>query len=218
MRPRSGHTAGVCERVVGLLAFLPVPLVLWLFTAAPVGAVSSLLLGVVIMATHRLYARPFVRRHAPTRCLWCGGPASCPVPVTVDDPLGPVNWTACTPAHADRALRTVTTAERWRRFLVTGILGGLAIFLAFSGAAAAGWHGGPSHADAAAIFKFAVAITVVPFGLVASRGAPGSATPRSPFPLHIQALIGTAAVLWLFRLVGLLWLVQVVRYAVVRGA
>jgi hypothetical protein len=27
-----------------------------------------------------------------------------------------------------------------------------------------------------------------------------------PFPLHIQALIGTGLVLWLFRLVGLVWL------------
>lgn len=31
---------------------------------------------------------------------------------------------------------------------------------------------------------------------------------RVPFPVHIQALIGTWAVLWLFRLVGLVWLVQ----------
>jgi hypothetical protein len=39
---------------------------------------------------------------------------------------------------------------------------------------------------------------------------------RSPFPLHIQALIGSWAVLWLFRLVGLAWLVLAVLHALRR--
>ena len=30
---------------------------------------------------------------------------------------------------------------------------------------------------------------------------------RPPFPVHIQALIGTWAVSWLFRVVGVAWLI-----------
>ena len=37
-----------------------------------------------------------------------------------------------------------------------------------------------------------------------------------PFPVHIQALIGTAVMLWLFRIVGVVWLVQVVLFVVHR--
>ena len=33
-------------------------------------------------------------------------------------------------------------------------------------------------------------------------------TLRAPFPLHVPALIGLWAVLWLFRLIGLVWLIQ----------
>ena len=59
-------------RLLGVLFFLPVPLVLWLFTAAPLGVYASLGLGIVIMLSHRLYARPFALSRAGSRCLWSG--------------------------------------------------------------------------------------------------------------------------------------------------
>jgi hypothetical protein len=62
-------------------------------------------------------------------------------------------------------------------------------------------------ADAVAVFRLGVALTVLPFGWLApSRGAAGAAGRPLPFPVHVQALVGTRAVLWLFRLVGLWWL------------
>jgi hypothetical protein len=48
---------------------------------------------------------------------------------------------------------------------------------------------------------------VLPLGWLSSPADPPSPeAARLPFPLHIQALVGTAVVVWLFRLVGLLWL------------
>ena len=53
-------------------------------------------------------------------------------------------------------------------------------------------------------------ITVLPVGWLATRRRTDrkekGAAPRVPFPVHIQALIGTVVVIWLFRLVGLAWL------------
>ncbi len=58
-----------------------------------------------------------------------------------------------------------------------------------------------------AVFRLGVAVTVLPFGwLAAARGPAGGPSGRLPFPVHIQALVGTVWVLWLFRLVGLWWL------------
>ena len=75
-------------------------------------------------------------------------------------------------------------------------------------AAARGWLGPLMPADTVAFFRLGVAVTVLPLGwLSASRGLLAT-EPKVPFPVHIQALIGTAGVLWLFRLIGLLWLAQ----------
>jgi hypothetical protein len=48
---------------------------------------------------------------------------------------------------------------------------------------------------------------VLPLGWLAPY-ASSAAQQRSPFPLHVPALIGLLSVVWLFRLIGLLWLVQ----------
>ena len=59
-------------RAIGLLLFLPVPLVLFLFTRAPLGILPSLGIGIALMLTHRFYARPWALARAHRRCLWCG--------------------------------------------------------------------------------------------------------------------------------------------------
>ena len=66
----------------------------------------------------------------------------------------------------------------------------------------------------AARFKLGVICAVLPLGWLGAHCGP-RATDNIPtaFPVHIQALIGTWAVSWLFRLVGLLWLVQVLLHA-----
>ena len=198
------------DRILGVALFLPVPIVLWLFTRAPFGPLLSLAVGTAVMATHRLYTRPFALARAGRRCLWCGGTARGAL-VEVDEPFGRTQWRTCSAPHHARLLGTLATAERHRTALKFGILGGLAGFLLLALAAASGVFPAFEFADAVACFKLVVALTVLPFGWLAARGPRPERGPlRVPFPLHIQALVGTVAVLWLFRLVGLLWLAQVV--------
>jgi len=197
------------DRLLGILLFLPVPVVLVLFTRAPLGVGISLALGVGLMLTHRLYARPFALARAARRCLYCGGSVSAPgTPVRLVEPLGSTVWAACSEAHAGAVGRAFGWAERNRRPLLAGILGTLAGFLVAMPLAAGGWLAPLLPADLVAGFRLGVALTVLPLGWLAVSRGPLAAEPRVPFPVHIQALIGTAAVLWLFRLVGLLWLAQ----------
>jgi hypothetical protein len=201
------------DRLAGLALFLPVPLVLFLFTRAPLGIGRSLALGVALVVSHRAYARPFALARAARRCLWCGGAATGGPAVDVEEPLGPTRWAACTASHADRVRRFLGWAAAHRRFLQVGILGGLALFLAAAALAAAGRSGPVRYADAVNGFRLAVAATVLPLGLLAlRRPAPPETIPRVPFPVHIQALIGTWAVGWLFRVVGLVWLALALRH------
>ena len=193
-------------RVVGFLLFLPVPTVLWLFTRQPLGPWASLGLGVALTVTHRLYARPFALAWAARRCLWCGGAAAEGPHLELEEPLGRTSWRACGGGHADLLARTLGWAAERRLFLAVGILGTLAVFLAGAVAAALGWSASLDPGDPVALFRLGVAATVLPLGWLGPSGPPPSTGRRLPFPVHIQALLGTLWVLWLFRLVGLWWL------------
>jgi hypothetical protein len=207
------------DRVAGFLLFLPVPIVLFLFTRQPLGAWASLGLGVAVMLTHRLYARPFALSRAGKRCLWCGGPAGEGPRVELDEPLGRTSWRACGAPHASLLARTLGWAARRSRWLAGGVLGTLGLFLVLAVAASRGQPAWLEPGDAVAFFRLGIALTVLPLGWLAPESRPGPSrglapenpsglTPgRLPFPVHIQALLGTLWVLWLFRLVGLWWLV-----------
>ena len=214
--PTVGPAVRVGDRLAGVLLFLPVPVVLWLFTRQPLGPWASLGTGVLLVLTHRLYARPFALSRAGRRCLWCGGPAGEGPGVDVDEPLGRTSWRACGAAHATVLRRTLGWAAGRSRLLALGILGTLALFLGGAVAAAAGRPAWLEPEDPVALFRLGIALTVLPFGWLAPESQTGGArgtTPESqaptrlPFPVHIQALLGTLWVVWLFRLVGLWWLV-----------
>lgn len=222
-------------RAIGVLLFLPVPLVLFLLTRAPLGILASLGIGILLMLTHRRYARPWALARADRRCLWCGADAAPAAPaasgaaatpgelaapaataaldasrLAADDPLGRVEWRACRAEHARCLVAVLRWVARRGKAISLGILGTLAAFLAWALASGVGWLGRSSFEDAVAFFRLGIAISVLPLGWLAVREAdpaPESSL-HSPFPLHVPALIGLRAVLWLFRLIGLVWLVQ----------
>src|SRR6185436_11150227 len=111
------------DRLAGVLLFLPVPVVLVLFTLAPLGAWASLVLGVALMATHRLYARPWALARAQRRCLWCGGTATAPVGAEIEEPGGRTPWACCSLDHAHPLRSLLSWASRRAWFLRIGILG-----------------------------------------------------------------------------------------------
>jgi hypothetical protein len=204
------------DRALGLLLFLPVPIVLWLFTRAPLGVLPSLALGSALVASHRSYARPFALARAGRRCLYCGGVSRPEAPgLEVREPLGTTSWKACSADHARRLASVLAWAERHARFVRVGILGTLAAFLAVAALAGGGLLAPERYLDAVAFFRLGVAVTVLPLGWLSERQPPSHA-PRVPLPLHIQALVGSWAVLWLFRLVGLWWLAAGLRHVASR--
>ena len=193
-------------RLTGLLLFLPVPIVLLLFTRLPFGVWPSLAAGVALMITHRFYARPFARRHAAARCLWCAGGAEGGPVVRIGEPFGETEWRTCGPAHGDRVRQVLGWARGHAALLKAGILGGLVVFL-IGASASPLTPRALQPQDWVAFFRVAVAVAILPMGWLALRHAPSTADPLpSPFPVHIQALIGTASVLWLFRVIGVVWL------------
>ena len=95
--------------------------------------------------------------------------------------------------------------------LQLGILGTLAVFLAWGLAVGFGWPNRAQFDDAVAFLRLGIAVSVLPLAWLAASIGPvePAETVRAPFPVHLSALVGLRVVLWLFRLIGLLWLVQV---------
>jgi hypothetical protein len=196
--------------VQGLLLFLFIPVVLFLFLRQPLGPGLSVAVGVAIMLGHRFVAAPWMAKFADVRCLWCGR-------VGVDSHFevlaGGRRWpmSACSEGHAGEVARFLGFLQRFRAPIAAGIFLPLAWLLVASLASAAGW---PllAHDTNALIFRLVVAVTVVSAATVpfarAGRKLAQRGSLRCPFPLHNLFLLGIRNVLWVFRVVGAWWLVD----------
>ncbi len=130
-------------------------------------------------------------------------------PLDIEEPFGLTAWRACGGAHATCVARVLGWAQQHAAFLRVGILGSLAVFLPAALLAGMDRLGPVRREDAVAFFRLGIALTVLPLACLSPRrGLPGPGRLQAPFPVHIQALIGTRAVLCLFRLIGLVWLAQ----------
>lgn len=197
------------DRLVGIVLFLPVPLVLWLFTRAPLGVTPSIVVGVVAMATHRLYARRFALSRADARCLWTGAAATEGAVVTIQEPGATTSWRVSDEARRSRILRFLGFAHRSRLWLRATILGAIVVVVFGSVAVSVTPFDAIDHADISALFRLVVALGVLPLGWLGTRLGPEAAQPAPvPFPVHIQALVGSVVVMWLFRIIGIVWLFQ----------
>ncbi len=214
-------------QATGVLLFLFIPLVLFLFVAHPAPIGASLAAGVAIMAAHRPLARPYMRRALAAKCLWCNralppAPAAG-TPETVETlalGAGGAEWTArCCPAHRAPAARFLAFVERAAWPLRLAIFLPLLLLLASLAAAAAG-RGlpglGPGIDTAAAtdLFRLVVGIAVnaAAWGYLAAAPPAAGGALRVPFPLHNFTLLGIRTLLWIFRLVGIWWIALAVTH------
>jgi hypothetical protein len=201
----------------GVVLFLFIPLVLFLFVRHPKPLGVSLGAGVVLMVGHRLLARPYMARAAAVKCLWCNR-------VLLDAPEGKrageisvlelrqgekTVQARCCAIHRQPAAKLFTFLHAWRWPLRLGIFVPLLFLLTSLAAAAAGQ---PAPVDlATAWFKLVVGLTVnlAALGYFFSRE---DSRLEVPFPLHNFFLLGVRTLLWIFRLVGLWWIWQGLAY------
>lgn len=210
MRPLAGT-------IFGIVLFLFIPVVLFLFVAHPAPVAGSLAGGLVLMAGHRFLARPYMLAARPYKCVWCNrvfeeqadeqpdaqrAPQRA-VELAQGGSLPPLEILACA-AHVAPTQRFFAFVDRCRLPLRIGIGLPLGLLLGALVALAAGL--GDWTAGATALFQLAVGLTVHLAALGPWLGAlrPQS---RAAFPVHNFYLLGIRAILWIFRLVGIWWIV-----------
>jgi hypothetical protein len=200
--PEAGPLLG--WQLLGVALFLFIPLVLFLLVRHPRPIGVSLAAAVLLMVGHRFLARPYMAAVRRRKCLWCNGrPLEAEV-LRLRGGGGEIDAITCG-RHHDPAARVLAFLERARLPLRVGIFVPLLLLLAALLAASLGherWL-----VPAVGLFQLAVGLTVnlLAFGYRAAQPVPAAAV---PFPAHNLFLLGLRNLLWVFRLVGIWWIVR----------
>ena len=179
---------------------------------------ASLVAGVALMVVHRFLARPYMQAVRGRKCLWCNGrprPSAEPLTLLAGGGGGELVAIVC-PRHRAPAAGFVAFSTAPGCF-AAGHLRALLLLLAGLAAAAFGERRWLDMA--VALFQLTVGITVnvAAFGYLAAAGghrigaaeaAAPTAPARLPFPAHNFFLLGIRNLLWVFRLVGIWWIVR----------
>ena len=201
----------------GVVLFLFIPVVLFLFVRHPEPIGLSLAAGILLMLGHRLLARPYMDRVAPLKCVWCNrllpdapaGRRAGEISTLELRSGGRTVQARCCAVHRRPAAKFFSFLQAWRWPLRLGIFVPLLFLLVALAASAAGQ---PAPVPlATAWFKLVVGVTVnvAAAGYFAARE---QAPLEAPFPVHNFFLLGVRNLLWIFRLVGLWWIWQGLAY------
>jgi hypothetical protein len=203
---RTAHPSPLRLQILGVLLFLFIPIVLFLYVRHPEPVGLSLAAGVILMIGHRRLARPYMRRALPWKCIWCnrvlpeGDGATLELRAGVE-----VLPARCCTGHHRPAARTFTFLHAWRWPLRLGIFVPLLALLVALASAAFGREIVPLP-SVTAFFQLVIGLTVnlAAFGSLFVREE--RSTVAVPFPVHNFFLLGVRALLWIFRLVGIWWI------------
>ncbi|MEO7793513.1 MAG: hypothetical protein ABIV06_01970 [Thermoanaerobaculia bacterium] len=202
----------------GVVLFLFIPLVLFLFVGRPMPVAACVAAGLGVMAVHRLIARPYMQASRPHKCVWCnrffvgeaGGEHAAQLAVVLAQggAAAPLELLAC-PAHVEPTRRFFSFVDRCRLPLRIGI--GLPLGLLLGALLAFSAGIGDWTEPATALFRLVVGLSVQLAALGPWLGAPREQS-RAAFPVHNFYLLGVRAILWIFRIVGIWWIVSGGRY------
>lgn len=202
-------------QVLGVVLFLPIPVVLVLFVQHPDPLVLSLVVGIGLMVGHRLVARPWMNTIATDKCLWCNGLLPDSVEAGVESRelilgsgAGEVSARVHS-NHGDPVRRFFTFVNRFRVGMRLGIFLPLGVLVVALVLAATGREV-PLTAITRA-FQLLIGLTVS-FGAWGYLTAEAKKPEQIPFPVHNFFLLGLRNLLWIFRIVGLWWIVKATLY------
>lgn len=197
----------------GLLLFLFIPLVLFLFLQHPFGVPASFLIAILVMIGHRFVARPFFLRNAGERCFWCARTGNPREKIRVESG-DTVAIDLCVGSCSSPARRFFDFALRYRALLRIGIFIPLIWYIVTMLLNDYGIWSFPVVWNRF-IFQFCIALTVV-FVSFAFKTGKETVEPEFPFPIHNLSLIGAKNTLLVFRYVGFWWLAASVYFLITR--
>lgn len=190
----------------GLFAFIP--LVLWLFVAHPEPIGGSLVFAISLMVGHRFLAMPYRDRVKASKCLWCNRmplPADA-VPVVLTTRGGEVVEARSCQRHEEPLRRFFAFLVRFRLPLALGIFVPLVALLGALAATALGRE--VPLPRFVAFFQLTIGLTVSLAAWGYRWQPPAASLGPVTFPVHNFFLLGVRTLLWIFRIVGAVWVLR----------
>lgn len=204
---RTAGTPAAFIHTAGILLFLFIPLVLFLFLRFPLGVGYSFILAITIIAAHRFASIPFMNRFRKVRCLWCGRTSRALAPLAVQCG-NEIEFQFCNP-QSDQCLsnakRFFDFCSRYKVIFRIGIFLPLVFYLI----AMILGEFGVIHIPVEwgrFIFQFFIACSVVAISFFYRLGNENT-SPSFPFPIHNLFLLGIRNTLLIFRYVGIWWII-----------
>jgi len=207
--------------LLGVLLFLFIPLVLYLLLKLPFGVGPSLGIALLIIAGHRFVVGNFVRRHSRERCFWCGRTGKQRQRMTVssrgsNDNGNGTMYEFCVDRCSAKAKRFFYFCNRYKNYIRAGIFGPLIfyaltvpLFLINNPIVSMGWE--------TFVFRFFIACTVVAVSFFPIKGE-SQRSLSFPFPAQNLFLLGIQNTLFVFRYVGILWILTSLYFLYTRHA
>lgn len=190
--------------VQGILLFLFIPLVLFLFLQYPFGILPSILTGIAIMLGHRFIARPFMQHYHLSRCLWCGRTSRPRLDLNVQTSNSSFLFQCCEKNCLPNARRFFDFADRYKILFRAGIFLPLVWYLISMILIGLHLFSFPLEWNRF-VFRFFIACTVVAISFLYKSGRE-TETPSFRFPIHNLFLLGIRNILQIFRYVGIWWI------------
>jgi hypothetical protein len=163
------------------------------------------------MFGHRFIARPFMLKNLGKRDFWSGAPLT-----NMDNSFilleGPKKLKAScnTEKSLDNALRFFSFIHKFRALIGPAILGTLFWYLISALLAEISISLKYCERETLVIvFKSVIAVTVVLISFL-YKLAPKTEKANAVFPSHNLFLLGITWTLWLFRIVGIWWIIQTI--------
>ena len=189
--------------LIGILLFLFIPFVLFLFLRYPFGIRWSFALAIVLMFLHRFAAIPFMDQYRSQRCFWCGRTARPRIALEVNAGK-PLLFEFCKDACVSQSRRFFDFCESKKWILRAGIFIPLLWYIGSMLLSSFGVFSFPAEWNNF-IFRFFIACTVVSISFLYKTGNE-TERPRFPFPIHNLFLLGARNTLIVFRIVGVWWI------------
>jgi hypothetical protein len=189
--------------LTGVLLFLFIPLVLFLFLRYPMGVRLSFLIAISLMLGHRFVAIPFMNRYRLKRCLWCGKTERPRTNLEVHAGKS-LQFEFCKNGCFSNAKRFFDFCNRYKTLLRIGIFIPLLWYLITMMMVSYELFSFPYDWNNF-IFRFFIACSVVAISFLFKTGHEVS-NPHFPFPIHNLFLLGIRNTLMVFRLVGIWWI------------